>query len=355
MSGAPAEAGSEFTRLLWRHRGDRRAVPALLRAAQQEQGWIGRERLDLIARFTDLAAAELARELARRMGLRLEPAGRHLVQTCLGLACHLRGAAALREALAVELGVGPGQTTADGLLTWEEVPCLGACALAPALALDGGVHGPLDRVAVHRLVAAVRAGEAPAAPPRSLHAATGGRLVVLAGCVRRPGTVAVPPGSNLGEVVQRLGGGTPTEAPLKAVLCGGRLVRDPRALLPALIGSAQDAPPRLVVLDERVCAVDIACHLLAQAADASCGRCALGHFGSRRLAELAGSVRRGPGMEGALAELTDLAGVVARGARCAACRAPAALVREGLLAFFEEHEVHARSGCCLVGSCRREP
>lgn len=73
----------------------------------------------------------------------LKPRGKHQVTVCLGTACHVRGAQKVVEEVERQLGVKPGETTADGKYTLETVNCVGACALGPILILDGVYHGQM--------------------------------------------------------------------------------------------------------------------------------------------------------------------------------------------------------------------
>jgi NADH:ubiquinone oxidoreductase subunit E len=70
-----------------------------------------------------------------------EPRGEHVITVCDGTACHVRGSSRLLDAVKVELAIDPGQTTPDRVFTLEVVNCLGACALAPAVVIDGVTHG----------------------------------------------------------------------------------------------------------------------------------------------------------------------------------------------------------------------
>ncbi|MBN1838195.1 MAG: NAD(P)H-dependent oxidoreductase subunit E, partial [Spirochaetales bacterium] len=74
----------------------------------------------------------------------LEPKGKHIVQVCLGTACHVRGAPLVLEELERVLGIPDGKTTDDGLFTLETVNCLGACALGPIVVVDGEYHGNMS-------------------------------------------------------------------------------------------------------------------------------------------------------------------------------------------------------------------
>jgi NADH-quinone oxidoreductase subunit E len=61
------------------------------------------------------------------------PVGKHLIQLCRTLSCELRGSLDIRAHLKERLGIGPGETSADGRFTVVEVECLGACGTAPAM------------------------------------------------------------------------------------------------------------------------------------------------------------------------------------------------------------------------------
>jgi len=82
----------------------------------------------------------------------LEPRGEHLVQVCVGTACHVRGAQRILEEFERLLSVKSGMTTEDRKFTLETVNCLGACALGPIVVVDGEYHGSLNLARVSRLV-----------------------------------------------------------------------------------------------------------------------------------------------------------------------------------------------------------
>lgn len=93
-------------------------------------------------------AASLVVPLSRAYGVAtfyhfftLKPAGEHTCVVCTGTACYIKGAAKLLETLKKELGVVPGQTTADGKVSVLSARCLGSCGLAPAVVYDKEVAG----------------------------------------------------------------------------------------------------------------------------------------------------------------------------------------------------------------------
>ena len=72
-----------------------------------------------------------------------QPVGRHVILVCDSSSCFLTGYETLKQALVEKLGVDYGATTADGRFTLLPVCCLGACAGAPALMIDGETFGPV--------------------------------------------------------------------------------------------------------------------------------------------------------------------------------------------------------------------
>jgi bidirectional [NiFe] hydrogenase diaphorase subunit len=74
----------------------------------------------------------------------LKPAGRHTCVVCLGTACYIKGARQLLDAVQQDLGVAPGETSADGEVSLLTARCLGSCGLAPAVVYDQEVAGKVD-------------------------------------------------------------------------------------------------------------------------------------------------------------------------------------------------------------------
>jgi NADH-quinone oxidoreductase E subunit len=82
--------------------------------------------------------------------------GRHKIEVCTCLTCSVVGAYRLWDYLKAKLGVGHGETTADGMFTLEEVECLDACDRAPVLQVGDEYHGPVDETYVDSLLKRLR-------------------------------------------------------------------------------------------------------------------------------------------------------------------------------------------------------
>ena len=90
---------------------------------------------------------------------RLEPKGRHTVTLCVGTVCYLKGSKNISESIQREFQVKPNGTSPDGEFTLLHVNCLGACAMAPVMMVDGKYHGGLSAGSAVGTLRKVAAGE----------------------------------------------------------------------------------------------------------------------------------------------------------------------------------------------------
>ena len=116
--------------------GTRSAVLPALRLAQERHGWLSREALEETADALDVTPAYCYSVASFYDMFQLEPAGRHTIEVCTNVCCGLVNAQAVLDAFEQELGVGPGETTADGEITLRAVECLGGCSTPTIVAVD---------------------------------------------------------------------------------------------------------------------------------------------------------------------------------------------------------------------------
>jgi len=107
------------------------AVMPLLHLAQGEEGYITQAAMAEIAAICEISVTQVASVVGFYTLFQDKPGGRIRLQVCTDVACRLRGAREYLAGLCNELGIEPGQTTADGLVSVEEVKCLAACDHAP--------------------------------------------------------------------------------------------------------------------------------------------------------------------------------------------------------------------------------
>lgn len=83
--------------------------------------------------------------------------GKHKIELCTCLSCHVCGSYRLRDLIKSKLGISHGETTPDGLFTYEEVECLDACDRAPVMQVGDQYYGPLDEASLTALLEKLKA------------------------------------------------------------------------------------------------------------------------------------------------------------------------------------------------------
>jgi NADH-quinone oxidoreductase subunit E len=112
------------------------AVMAALAIAQDEHGWLSTGIMDAVAGYLGMPPVAVYEVATFYTMYNVKPQGRFKISICTNLPCALSGANAAAEHLAQRLGVGFGDTTADGKFTLKEGECMGACGDAPVLIVN---------------------------------------------------------------------------------------------------------------------------------------------------------------------------------------------------------------------------
>lgn len=131
----------------------------VLHGVQDALGFVPGEAVPLIARELNLSRAEVHGVVSFYRWFRSTPPGRHVLRVCRGEACQSMGAQALEAHALATLGIDFGQTTANGAISLEPVYCLGNCACAPAVMLDGELRGRVTREDLDALLESWGAGQ----------------------------------------------------------------------------------------------------------------------------------------------------------------------------------------------------
>lgn len=133
MNDLLAKYPREIQEILDKYPQDRKrsAVMPLLFLAQRKEGFLRDQALGEIGQILGIQKTEVASLVGFYTLFHDEQGGRYRIQVCTDLCCALRGAEEFLEGLCTALGVRPGETTADGLVTVEAVKCLAACDKAP--------------------------------------------------------------------------------------------------------------------------------------------------------------------------------------------------------------------------------
>jgi formate dehydrogenase subunit gamma len=130
------------------------ALLPILHAIQHALGHVPRDVVAPVAHALNISRAEVSGVISFYHDFRSEPPGRHVVKVCRAEACQAMGADALVAHAKQALGVDFHQTRDDGAVTLEPVFCLGNCALAPSITIDGCMHGRVTPQRFDQLVQA---------------------------------------------------------------------------------------------------------------------------------------------------------------------------------------------------------
>jgi NADH-quinone oxidoreductase subunit E len=128
-------------------------LPTLWIAQREYGGYLSPEAIAEVAHHLDRSYAEIEGVATfYSMYNTAHAVGKHMIEVCTCLSCHMCGAYRIADHLKTKLGVEFGETTEDGVFTLHEVECLNACDRAPLLQIGDEYHGPVDEAYVDRLL-----------------------------------------------------------------------------------------------------------------------------------------------------------------------------------------------------------
>src|SRR5512140_3618112 len=127
---------------------------SILQYCQSHSGYISREGVKQIADYLDISAARVYGVASFYTQFRFEKPGDHQIRICLGTACHVQGGEILSEEIQKIIGIHPGEISQDHKFEFHEVACLGCCAQAPVVEIDGRIYGKMTRKKLQKVLAA---------------------------------------------------------------------------------------------------------------------------------------------------------------------------------------------------------
>ena len=141
--GAVKVSDSTINKIIKNYGRRKEFLICILQDIQAKYGYLPKDALTIVAQRLDIPLIQIYSVATFFKAFSLEPRGKHLINVCLGTACHVRGAERVSDKIKRDLGIEDGGTTKDRKFTLETVNCLGACALGPILVLDGKYHGQM--------------------------------------------------------------------------------------------------------------------------------------------------------------------------------------------------------------------
>ena len=136
----------------------RSAVVPMLLYAQDEVGHVSQELVEEVAKRCGVAPLQVEEVIGYYSMLHRKPLGKYHVQVCTNICCQVVGGEDLYDHASKTLKLGNKQVTPDGLISLEEVECMGACSWAPAIQVNYDFHHKVTPERFDQLMEALRDG-----------------------------------------------------------------------------------------------------------------------------------------------------------------------------------------------------
>jgi len=127
-------------------------LPVLHLAQEENGGWLSAEAMDHVAELLQLTSIEVYEVATFYSMYNLKPVGRYLFEVCQTGPCMLNGSDQIIDYIKEKLGIGVGETTADGMFTLKTVECLGACGYAPMMQMGKHYKEHLTKEKVDQII-----------------------------------------------------------------------------------------------------------------------------------------------------------------------------------------------------------
>ena len=147
-----AEAKAKTIEICDRYKGEPSPLMLILSDCQKEFGYIPLEVQEVISAQTGVPTAEIYGVVTFYNFFTLEPKGKYVIGVCTGTACYVKGSQNVSDKIGEILHIKAGETTEDGLFTLDNVRCLGACGIAPAVSINGKVYPKVQLSQVDKIL-----------------------------------------------------------------------------------------------------------------------------------------------------------------------------------------------------------
>jgi NADH-quinone oxidoreductase subunit E len=132
----------------------------ILQKIQETEGFLSESSVIEVGKKLAIPASKIYGVATFYNQFRFEPKGKYHIQVCRGTACHVLGSATVLNTLVKALKIKAGQTTRDGLFSMEVVACIGACGLAPVIAVNGEFYAKVTEKSLDEIIESYRSKEA---------------------------------------------------------------------------------------------------------------------------------------------------------------------------------------------------
>jgi NADH-quinone oxidoreductase subunit E len=136
-------------------------VPVLWRAQEQQGGYVTEPMIRVVGDMLGMSAIRVLEIATFYTMFNLKPVGKHLIQVCTTTPCWLRGSDTVLASCKKNIAKTPETVSTDGMFSWMEVECLGACVNAPVVQIGDDYYEDLDGSRMESILGDLRAGRKP--------------------------------------------------------------------------------------------------------------------------------------------------------------------------------------------------
>lgn len=143
MSPASTQETRDYTEVievLDKFERDQSRIITIMQNIQSIYRYLPEDVINFVAKEMKMSSAKVFGISTFYNHFSLTPKGKYEVKVCNGTACNVKGSGQIIEKFSSAMGIKEGETTEDGLFSFETVACLGACGLAPAVVINEDVY-----------------------------------------------------------------------------------------------------------------------------------------------------------------------------------------------------------------------
>jgi len=152
-----AESVTRIEAICDNRKNEKTPLIMILSDIQKEFGYVPLEVQEIVSKKTGISVAEIYGVVTFYSFFSLTPKGKYVIGCCLGTACYVKGGQQVLDQFKEILGIKEGETTEDGLFTIDALRCIGACAAAPAVSINGKVYARVGVTDVPQIIADYKA------------------------------------------------------------------------------------------------------------------------------------------------------------------------------------------------------
>ena len=145
--------------IILEHNRDPASLINILNEIQEEQGFLPMPSLELLAKELKISLSKIHGVITFYSQYKLNKPGKYEIRVCNGTACFVKDSRILIDTLKSDFNIVSDTTTEDGVFSMETVSCLGCCALAPVVEINGEIHGEMNSSKLKRLIKGIKRKE----------------------------------------------------------------------------------------------------------------------------------------------------------------------------------------------------